>query len=168
MCKISAQYVKACMRKVRKTGGRRPWRTDGHHHTIIRPVWRRAYKNLEALLSITPLTYWCFSITRGIIIYPYCPQTTQTLNIIWARSIMLNLRSKTRQRTTLMLLTLIYSIGRDVQIARFMTNATIFISTSQATRSWIHVVLFNLRRFIAFSTHSLYDIPGLATQMNAF
>ena len=58
MCKISAQYVKACRRKVRKTGGRRPdgrtdGRTDGdpdgdpdgHHHTIIRPVWRRAYKN---------------------------------------------------------------------------------------------------------------------------
>ena len=21
------------------------WRTDGHHHTIIRPVWRQAYKN---------------------------------------------------------------------------------------------------------------------------
>ena len=33
------------MRKVRKTGGRRPGRTDGHHHTIIRPVWRRAYNN---------------------------------------------------------------------------------------------------------------------------
>ena len=29
MCKISAQYVKACMRKVWKTGGRRPRRTDG-------------------------------------------------------------------------------------------------------------------------------------------
>ena len=29
MCKISAQYVKACRRKVRKTGGRRPGRTDG-------------------------------------------------------------------------------------------------------------------------------------------
>ena len=49
MCKISAQYVKACRKKVRKTGGRRPGRTesrmdghapDGHHHTIIRPVWR--------------------------------------------------------------------------------------------------------------------------------
>ena len=32
-----------------RTDGRRPGqtdgRTDGHHHTIIRPVWRRAYKN---------------------------------------------------------------------------------------------------------------------------
>ena len=66
-CKISAQFVKACRRKVRKMGGRRPdgrrvgrrvgrtdGRTDGdpegdpdgHHHTIIRPVWRRAYKNI--------------------------------------------------------------------------------------------------------------------------
>ena len=63
MCKISAQYVKTCRRKVRKMGGRRPGRTDGesdgrtdgrrvgrtdgdpdgHHHTMIRPVWRRAY-----------------------------------------------------------------------------------------------------------------------------
>ena len=25
--------------------GRTDGRTDGHHHTIIRPVWRRAYKN---------------------------------------------------------------------------------------------------------------------------
>ena len=53
MCKISARYVKACRRKGRKTGGRRPGRTDGrrpdgesdgdpdgHHHSIIRPVWR--------------------------------------------------------------------------------------------------------------------------------
>ena len=57
MCKISAQYVKVCRRKVRKMGGPTETRTDGrtesrtdgdpdgHHHTIIRPVWRRAYKN---------------------------------------------------------------------------------------------------------------------------
>ena len=35
--------------KLWRTDGRRPGRTetrtDGHHHTIIRPVWRRAYKN---------------------------------------------------------------------------------------------------------------------------
>ena len=49
--KISDQYVKACRRKVRKTvtdgrtDGDPDGRTDGHHHTIIRPVWRRAYKN---------------------------------------------------------------------------------------------------------------------------
>ena len=55
--KISEKYVKACRRKVRKTvtdGRTDGWtdgdpdgRTDGHHHTIIRPVWRRAYKNDE-------------------------------------------------------------------------------------------------------------------------
>ena len=27
--------------------GRRPGRTDGHHHTIIRPVWRQAYNKNE-------------------------------------------------------------------------------------------------------------------------
>ena len=30
--------------RVGRTDGRRVGRTDGHHHTIIRPVWRRAYK----------------------------------------------------------------------------------------------------------------------------
>ena len=102
LCKISAQYVKACKRKLRKTVYfqyfkfqkghnsyknwqklttleldqmfiRRKWhakfqlniskhvgercgklwltdgdpdgRTDRHHHTIIRPVWRQAYNN---------------------------------------------------------------------------------------------------------------------------
>ena len=44
---ISAQYVihVACRRKVRKNMAdrRRSGRTDRHHHTIIRPVWRRAY-----------------------------------------------------------------------------------------------------------------------------
>ena len=78
MCGISAQYVKACRWKVWKTGGRRPgqtdgesdgesdglrvgWtesrtetRTDGHHHIIIRPVWRRAY-NKNAIQSCRKL-----------------------------------------------------------------------------------------------------------------
>ena len=48
---------------MRKTGGRRPGRTDGesdgdpdgrtdgHHHTIKRPVWRRAYKKEELWAS---------------------------------------------------------------------------------------------------------------------
>ena len=60
MCKILAQYIKACRRKVRKTGGRRPGRTesrtdgdpDGHHHTIIRPVWRRAYTNQGVIVKL--------------------------------------------------------------------------------------------------------------------
>ena len=48
--KMSAQYVKACRRKVRETDWRGEGRTDrsrpGHHHTIIRTVWRRAYKTV--------------------------------------------------------------------------------------------------------------------------
>ena len=52
--KISAPYLKACRRKVRKSGGltdvetesRTETRTDVHHHTIIRPVSRQAYKNV--------------------------------------------------------------------------------------------------------------------------
>ena len=35
--------------KLWRTDGRRPGRTDGHHHTLIRPVWRRAYKNVYGL-----------------------------------------------------------------------------------------------------------------------
>ena len=119
MCKISAQYLKSCRKKVRKTAylwefevkrghnSSKNWRkltafelaftcikikwytkfqlniskhvgekcgklwrtdgwtdgrtetrtdgrTDGHHHTIIRPVWRRAYKKEEIWLS--PMT----------------------------------------------------------------------------------------------------------------
>ena len=61
------------MKKVRKTGGRRPGRTesrmdgrrvgrtetrtDGHHHTIIRPVRRRAYKNQCAETSVHKTTH---------------------------------------------------------------------------------------------------------------
>ena len=82
ICKISAQYVKAFRRKLRKTlyfqyfkfqkghnsyknwrkstkleldRIRRKWHSkfqldmSKHHHTIIRPVWRRAYKNFKAI-----------------------------------------------------------------------------------------------------------------------
>ena len=38
----------------------------------------------------------------------FCPKTTQSLRITWARCIPLNLRSKTRQRAALLLLTWIY------------------------------------------------------------
>ena len=54
-CKISARGVKSCRRKMWKrltdrypdgrTDGWTDEGNDGHHHTIIRPVWRRAYKN---------------------------------------------------------------------------------------------------------------------------
>ena len=38
--------------------GRTDGRTDRHHHTIIRPVWRRAYKNWSALVGGWS-TVWC-------------------------------------------------------------------------------------------------------------
>ena len=75
--KISDQYVKACRRKVRKTvtdgrtDGRRPGRTDGHHHTIIRPVWRRAYKKhlLFVCLSIMCIHHkiFCSWLTMSLL-----------------------------------------------------------------------------------------------------
>ena len=44
---VSNWYLKACWRKVRKTrtDGRTDRRTDGHCHGIIRPFFKRAYKN---------------------------------------------------------------------------------------------------------------------------
>ena len=39
-------------------------RTDGHHHTIIRPVWRQAYKNPIPLQQICVLSYLCLLLTK--------------------------------------------------------------------------------------------------------
>ena len=36
-----------------QTDGWRVGRTDGHHHTIIRPVWRRAYKKQVKIMNLT-------------------------------------------------------------------------------------------------------------------
>ena len=58
------------------------------------------------------------------------PLTTQSLSIIWAKCILLNLRSKTRQSATLLFLTRIYSCwyGWTVNIILpFMANVTISI-----------------------------------------
>ena len=44
------------------------------------------------------------------------------------------------------------------------TNEMISISTSQTFRSW--VVIFHLRRPMAFLSLNLYDTPGLALRMN--
>ena len=46
----------------------------------------------------------------------------------------------------------------------FISNEMISISTSQTFRSW--VVIFHLRRPMAFSSLSLYDTHGLAPRMN--
>ena len=45
-----------------------------------------------------------------------------------------------------------------------MTNDIISISSSQTFRSW--VVIFNLRRHMAFLSLSLYNTPGLAPHIN--
>ena len=68
----------------------------------------------------------------------FCPQTTRILRITWDRCIPLNLRSKTRQRATLLLLTWIYFCrsGRTVNCKLpFMTNVTTSIFTLQIFRS---------------------------------
>ena len=40
-------------------------RTDGHHHTIIRPVWRRAYKK-----SLCPVRQLCTFYFSSFSVYP--------------------------------------------------------------------------------------------------
>ena len=42
---VSNWYLTACWRKVRKKRGRTVGQTDGHCHGIIRPFFKRAYKN---------------------------------------------------------------------------------------------------------------------------
>ena len=62
------------------------------------------------------------------------PQTTKSLRITCTRCIPLNSRSKTRQRATLLLFTLIYfcRLGGMVNFTLpLMTNVTISISTQQ-------------------------------------
>ena len=90
----------------------------------------------------------------------------QSLRITLARCILLNLRSKTRQRATLLLLTrYFWSIGRDGQLhTSIYDKRDDFISISQTYRSW--VAIYQLRPSMASLSHSLYDMPGLAPRMD--
>ena len=79
----------------------------------------------------------------------------------------LNLRSKTRQKSTIMLLTWIYFCRSAVTvnfILPFMTNVTISLSISQIFRSW--ETIYQLRPPMAYSSHSLYSMPWLAPRMD--
>ena len=76
------------------------------------------------------------------------------------RCILLNLRARTLQRALLPLLTyFFYCRSRGIAnfTLPFTTNEMISISTSQSFRSW--VVMFHLRRPMAFVSLSLYDTP---------
>ena len=93
---------------------------------------------------------------------------TQTLQIIWTRCILLNLRPKTHQRGTLLFLTQIYycrSRGTVKFTLSFQTNAAISISISNTFRFW--VVMFRIRGLWRFISH-LYDMPGLAPHISIY
>ena len=93
-------------------------------------------------------------------------QFCRSLKFNCARCIPLNLRSKTRQRATLLLLLLdlLLSIGRNGKLhISNMTNVTISISTSQISRSW--VAIFQQLPPMASLFRSLYDMPRLASRM---
>ena len=46
-------------------------RTDGHHHTIIRPVWRRAYKKTQRVKFILYIyiVYMCLDCVLSITVF---------------------------------------------------------------------------------------------------
>ena len=125
-------------------------------------------QNLYSLCSKPGENSWRLgSISHTGTSIMFCPETTQSLRITWARCIPLNSRSKTRQRATLLLLIWIYfcrSGGTVNFTLPFMTNVTISISTSQIFRSW--VAIFQPRPPIASLFRSLYGMPGLAPRMD--
>ena len=63
MYEKSAENGRTETRTESRTDGWRVGRTGGHHHTIIRPVWRRAYKNeiwIQMYLFLnSDVTLWC-------------------------------------------------------------------------------------------------------------
>ena len=79
----------------------------------------------------------------------------------------LNLRSKTRQRKTLLLPTSIYScqsVGTVNVTLPFKTSVTILIFILQTFRSW--AATSHLRLPMAFLSYNSSDTPGLAPLMN--
>ena len=97
----------------------------------------------------------------------FCPLITLTLKIISARCILLNLRSKTRRRATLLLPTWIYtrqSVGTVNFTLPFTTNVEILISILQTFRS--RVATSHPRPPMTFISHNSSDTPWLAPLMN--
>ena len=119
---------------------------------------------IQSLLSIgkTKLASQ-FNFTNRYIDDGLSINKTQLLRIIWVRCIPLNLRSKTRQRTTDLLPTC-RSEGTVNCALPFTTNVTISTSISQNFRSSAET--FHLRQPMTFLSHSSYGMPGLALIMN--
>ena len=93
--------------------------------------------------------------------------TPQNSKITWARCILINLRSMTPQRISLLLLTYIHycRLGGMVNFTLpFSTNKVIWITTSQTFRS--SVVILYRRRPMAFLSLSLNDTHRLAPHVN--
>ena len=125
-------------------------------------------QNLYSLCSQPAGNSWHLgSISHIDTSMTFCPKTTKSLRTTCSRRILLNLRSKTRPRATLLLLTWIYfcrSGGTVNFILRFMTNVTISISISQIFHSW--VATYQLRPPVASLSHNLSDMPGPAPRMD--
>ena len=106
--------------------------------------------------------YFCSSIMFGLL-------TDQSLKITWARFILLNLRSKyaTESNTSAsdFDLCVLLSIGRGGQLhtsvydKRYDFNFHITIFRA-------FVAIFHIRPHIAFSSHSVHYMPGIALHMD--
>ena len=68
-------------RRVGRTESRTETRTDGHHHTIIRPVWRRAYKNNLSLWFTKNDCKMPAFILKKIIMYQRTKINSCTFNV---------------------------------------------------------------------------------------
>ena len=85
-----------------------------------------------------------------------------SLRITWTRCMLLNLRSKTRQRTTLLLLTWFYSCQSGGMVnftLPIMTNVTIVTFISQTFRSWEAICQLRLLAAYTIWTGLLIILP---------
>ena len=122
-------------------------------------------------MSTVVLYCWCHRYSASVLLYftsmTYCPLIIQFLWIISVRCIPLNLRSKTRRKSSLLLTTWIYScqsLGTVNFTLPFTTSVTILISTLQTFHSWAETS--HLRPPMALLSHNSSDTPGLAPLKN--
>ena len=94
----------------------------------------------------------------------YCPSTIQNSKIIWATCKLL-IKDTTESITSASSLDLLLSISSSNKFTLPFTNSEMFsISTTPTFRSL--VIIFHLRRHMAFLSLSLYDTPGFTSHMN--
>ena len=125
-----------------RTETRTETRTDRHHYTIIRPVWRRAYKKI----IIGPITAYvpmkCFGQKRKICMFTITCWNTNSAKYMWCQ------RRKDQQQTkwcsdlllsvnrhSLFLFLLIWNIA--INVASTFTGTCRWISTVVTSSKYV-------------------------------